>query len=1122
MAKVFLEAGDDYKVVNDGTTVYGVAGDDTDSVVIESGATGVTVNANVDRIDFAGSIADFTFKAGFGANMMVYAADGTTLLATIPLQEDADGTQLVFSDGAIDSIFDGTSINTGGVALTGSAAAITPAAADIDDTTTTEADLDPGVTTPAFSVSTADVSEGETATFTVTLSAAQGVETTVDYALTLEGTTAAADHGDITVDGVVDNTGSGTLTFAPGESSKTITVPVNIDALSPEDGEGITVALSNPTGADAELDTAAATADIVDVPVTFELTAEADSVLEATTLTYTVTASTAVAEDTEVSFVIGVNSEAADAGTNDANLDDFDQGSFNTQTATIAAGETTVTFTVTPEQDGFTELEEDFTATVSIDGEDDLVLTTTILDGGDADTTEVLTTNQDDVQLGDGDDTIIGLVDGADDTLSLGDVINGGDGDDIFNLTTDQADIDLALATISNVESFDVNFEATAAGNLTLDLNENEFDHAIVDGASGADASTNTFTLTGIGTSTMLKLEDFSQLATTVTFDEVTGASDSVSIELAGTTNDLASDDEGTLVVANVETVNLTFSTDDNDLDILTFDSAETVDITVEDGGETEIEAAAGTDLADVDVLNITANDDFTLGGVLGLADDAAITVDGSGDVDLNTLDDNGAGNGVTLDASGLTGDLTVTGDTNTVSIDGGSGDDTVTTGAITTEVDLGGGDDTFDTNSLDFGGATAVDADGGAGTNTIIIDNGANLDDAAAAHFLNFQTLDVIGGQGTYDQDILDFSTVNASGDLGADVLIDDITDETLNITNSVNNVHALSYELKDDTGTSDTLTVNIEGIFNDNGTPDDTTDDANDVTVAELLFSGIETVTLNSGDNDDHTNGANNTVTLLDTDADKVVVTGDHALEITAFEENVDAAATGTANTTIDFLDASGSAGLIMGDFLSALNVSILGSESDDTLLVGNDQDGVNDTSTGSTINAGQGGDIITIDNTVAGTGTTAADTLIVNAGDSMIGFTDTDESSAYTAAGDRETFDIITGFQSNEDTIDLGSFGFTGEEASAIAGPALTETEALELVDGTETSIDDFFIDTGVQRGVAVVSTTLGDIGGGDANDTLVFIDSNGDGDLNVADDDMILLSGTAALSLADFGF
>ena len=65
MAQVFLEAGDDYKVVNDNTTLYGVAGDDTDSVIIEAGTTGVTVNANVDRIDFAGAIADFTFVAGF-------------------------------------------------------------------------------------------------------------------------------------------------------------------------------------------------------------------------------------------------------------------------------------------------------------------------------------------------------------------------------------------------------------------------------------------------------------------------------------------------------------------------------------------------------------------------------------------------------------------------------------------------------------------------------------------------------------------------------------------------------------------------------------------------------------------------------------------------------------------------------------------------------------------------------------------------------------------------------------------------------------------------------------------------------------------------------------------------
>jgi len=131
-SKVFLELGDSYREINDGATLYGVAGDSTDSVIIESGARGVTVNPNVDRVDFAGSLTDFTFKSGFGANMEVYAGDGITLLAKIPLQDDGDGTQLVFSNGGVHAIYSGGIIGVGGEPLTGTAKAISPASSEID------------------------------------------------------------------------------------------------------------------------------------------------------------------------------------------------------------------------------------------------------------------------------------------------------------------------------------------------------------------------------------------------------------------------------------------------------------------------------------------------------------------------------------------------------------------------------------------------------------------------------------------------------------------------------------------------------------------------------------------------------------------------------------------------------------------------------------------------------------------------------------------------------------------------------------------------------------------------------------------------------------------------------
>src|SRR5262249_53500634 len=76
-----------------------------------------------------------------------------------------------------------------------------------------------------------------TATFTVTLAAA-GQPVTVAYA-TVNGTASAGSDYQST---------SGTLTFAPGETSKTVTVLVNGDRLA-EPNEAFFVNLSSPTNA---------------------------------------------------------------------------------------------------------------------------------------------------------------------------------------------------------------------------------------------------------------------------------------------------------------------------------------------------------------------------------------------------------------------------------------------------------------------------------------------------------------------------------------------------------------------------------------------------------------------------------------------------------------------------------------------------------------------------------------------------------------------------------------------------------------------------------------------------------------------------------------------------------
>ena len=97
---------------------------------------------------------------------------------------------------------------------------------------------------PAISIRDASVIEGTgvatSAVFTVTLSVPTTATVTVAYA-TAPGTATGGPSGDYT-----DT--SGTLTFPPGVTSRTITVPINADAV-PEPNETFFVNLSAPTNA---------------------------------------------------------------------------------------------------------------------------------------------------------------------------------------------------------------------------------------------------------------------------------------------------------------------------------------------------------------------------------------------------------------------------------------------------------------------------------------------------------------------------------------------------------------------------------------------------------------------------------------------------------------------------------------------------------------------------------------------------------------------------------------------------------------------------------------------------------------------------------------------------------
>ncbi|PLS76279.1 MAG: hypothetical protein CYG61_02995, partial [Actinobacteria bacterium] len=158
------------------------------------------------------------------------------------------------ADGGLDPTFgtDGkvtTTIGTGapsfGLTLQADGKILAAGAAEIDGQTDVAVARYLG--DPGMSISDANATEGNTGTtnasFTVSLSAASASTVTVAYATADASATAPADY----------TSTSGTVSFAPGETSRTVVVPVQGDGVD-EPNETFLVNLSNPTNVAALAD----------------------------------------------------------------------------------------------------------------------------------------------------------------------------------------------------------------------------------------------------------------------------------------------------------------------------------------------------------------------------------------------------------------------------------------------------------------------------------------------------------------------------------------------------------------------------------------------------------------------------------------------------------------------------------------------------------------------------------------------------------------------------------------------------------------------------------------------------------------------------------------------------
>lgn len=210
---------------------------------------------------------------------------------------------------------------------------------------------------PVIGIATLDASkaEGQTGTtsftFTVTRNTAQGVSS-VNYAV-VHGGTSASDFSGVT---------SGTVTFASGETSKTLTLTAVGDTVV-EASEGFQVQLSQPTG--AVLGTASAAGSITndDTPV-ISITATGAAKVEGTSatstpLTFTVDRNTTLGAST-------VHWTLEHAATGGTNADDFTGATSGS--LSFADGEDRKTITVQAVADQRIEDAEQFSIVLSNPG----------------------------------------------------------------------------------------------------------------------------------------------------------------------------------------------------------------------------------------------------------------------------------------------------------------------------------------------------------------------------------------------------------------------------------------------------------------------------------------------------------------------------------------------------------------------------------------------------------------------------------------------------------------------------------------------------------------------------------------------------------------------------------
>ena len=289
-----------------------------------------------------------TYTASFATGQTATAADLGDLTGTVTIA--AGATTGTASVATVNDDLDEGVVGTDDEAFTLTLSA--PVNATLGGTVEVTASIADNDNPPTLSVMDATADENSLMEFMVELSAASGLEITVDYTT---GNDLTADEEDRATPGAdyVAVTTAATLTIAAGQSSGTIYVPIIADNLL-EDSETFVLTLSNPSNATLSATTGSATGTISS-QYTMVSVSDMSSALEGEAVDFTVSLSTTTTEDVTVQY--STANGTATAG------EDYEAASG--ETATIDAGELSTTVSIETLEDGIIEGDETFTVTLS-------------------------------------------------------------------------------------------------------------------------------------------------------------------------------------------------------------------------------------------------------------------------------------------------------------------------------------------------------------------------------------------------------------------------------------------------------------------------------------------------------------------------------------------------------------------------------------------------------------------------------------------------------------------------------------------------------------------------------------------------------------------------------------